>query len=89
MNDSMKEDKEGKVEEDKGKEKGEEEGVQTIRLRVVTHDICGILYYVDVSNNIYNPHQVCSGVMNPDIIATCKWVNGSMIIDKVYDSSAI
>ena len=85
----MKEDKEGKVEEDKGKEKGEEEGVQTIRLRVVTHDICGILYYVDVSNNIYNPHQVCSGVMNPDIIATCKWVNGSMIIDKVYDSSAI
>lgn len=87
----MKEDKEGKVEEDEdeGKEEGEGEGVQTIRLRVVTHDICGILYYVDVSNNIYNPHQVCSGVMNPDIIATCKWVNGSMIIDKVYDSSAI
>lgn len=84
MNDSMKEDK-GKVDEGKG----EGEGVQTIRLRVVTHDICGILYYVDVSNNIYNPHQVCSGVMNPDIIATCKWVNGSMIIDKVYDSSAI
>lgn len=85
----MKEDKEGKVEEDEDEGKEEGEGVQTIRLRVVTHDICGILYYVDVSNNIYNPHQVCSGVMNPDIIATCKWVNGSMIIDKVYDSSAI
>jgi hypothetical protein len=88
MNKSMNE----KLEEDEEEDEGEEDegkGIQTIRLRVVTHDICGILYYVDASNNIYNPHQVCLGAMNPDIIATCKWVNGSMSIDKVYDSYAI
>lgn len=40
---------------------------QTIEVWI--QDIQGIIYYIDKNNNVYNPEDIMSGKINPNIIA--------------------
>ena len=39
------------------------------KLDVMAHEICGIVYYIDEVNNVYNTEDVMSDIENPRIIA--------------------
>jgi hypothetical protein len=39
------------------------------KVDVTAHDICGIVYYIDDKNNVYNTEDVMSGKENPRVIA--------------------
>jgi hypothetical protein len=39
------------------------------KVDVTAHEICGIVYYIDDVNNVYNTEDVMSGTENPRIIA--------------------
>lgn len=42
---------------------------QNQKLEVIAEDICGIVYYIDRYNNVYNTEDVLKGHENPRIIA--------------------
>ena len=39
------------------------------KMDVMAHEICGIVYYIDDCNNVYNTEDVMSETENPRIIA--------------------
>lgn len=39
------------------------------KLDVTAQDICGIVYYIDDNNNVYNTEDIMSSIINPRVVA--------------------
>ena len=39
------------------------------KLDVTAQDICGIVYYIDDNNNVYNTEDIMSSIINPRLVA--------------------
>jgi len=60
---------------------GDENSLQ--KLEVVAEEICGIVYYVDMFNNVYKTEDVLEGKQNPTIIAKYVKQNGAYTIPEL------
>tara|TARA_Y100000768_G_C23990935_1_gene692860 strand:+ start:11725 stop:12201 length:477 start_codon:yes stop_codon:yes gene_type:complete len=43
---------------------------QNKKIDVWTQDICGIVYYIDASKNVYSSHDIMKNIQNPRIIGS-------------------
>ena len=50
------------------------------KLEVVAEEICGIVYFIDKFNNVYNTEQILEGKQNPAVIAKYITHNGKYAI---------
>lgn len=39
------------------------------KVEVTANEICGIVYYIDDKNNVYNTEDIMSGITNPRVVA--------------------
>ena len=59
----------------------EEIGAIKRRIDVFAKDMNGIMYFADEGNNVYRTEDILANKENPQIIATCKVIDGNYVID--------
>lgn len=52
----------------------------TSTIEVFAQEICGIVYYIDKHNNVYNTEEVLQNKENPSIVANYQYNNGNYYI---------
>lgn len=51
---------------------GTKEPCSYLKINVSAEEICGIIYYIDSSGNVYDPQDIFQNIQNPRIIAHYK-----------------
>lgn len=58
-----------------------EPAITSVKVDTWVQDIKGIMYHIDSAGNVYDPEDIVSNKMNPNVIAKCtKNANGDYII---------